>query len=120
MCEEASCPNLGECYGQRQLTFMILGDRCTRSCGFCAVDHGRPAPVAADEPWRVAEAVRRLGLRHVVITSVARDDLHDEGAGHFVSVIHTVRRINPGVTVEILVPDFHGRAELLDHVLKKL
>ena len=117
VCESALCPNLRECYSQRQLTFMILGSRCTRSCRFCAVDHGRPQPVEADEPWRVAEAVKRLGLRHVVITSVARDDLRDEGAGHFARVIHAVRRENPGVTVEILVPDFHAREELLRLVL---
>ncbi len=113
VCERARCPNLRECWSQRQLTFMILGERCTRSCRFCAVAHGRPEPVEADEPWRVAEAVRRLGLAHVVITSVARDDLRDEGAGHFVEVIRTVRRENPGVTVETLVPDFHGREELV-------
>ena len=117
VCESARCPNLRECYGQRQLTFMILGERCTRSCRFCAVPHARPEPVASDEPWRVAEAVRRLGLRHVVITSVARDDLKDEGAGHFVEVIRAVRLHNPGVSVEILVPDFHGREELLRLVL---
>ena len=119
VCESAQCPNLRECYSQRQLAFMILGNTCTRSCGFCAVDHGRPAPVAADEPWRLAEAVTRLGLRHVVITSVARDDLPDEGAGHFVNVIHAVRSQNPGVTVEILVPDFHGREGLLRQVLEQ-
>ena len=119
VCESARCPNLRECYSQRQLTFMILGDRCTRSCGFCAVEHGRPEPVAADEPWRVAEAVKRLGLRHVVITSVARDDLRDEGAGHFVDVIDAVRRHNPGITVEMLVPDFHAREELLRHVIEE-
>lgn len=117
VCESARCPNLRECYSQRQLTFMILGDRCTRSCRFCAVDHGRPQPVEADEPRRVAEAVRRLGLQHVVITSVARDDLRDEGAEHFVRVIRTVRRENPVVTVEILVPDFHAREELLRLIL---
>ena len=117
VCESALCPNLRECYSQRQLTFMILGSRCTRSCRFCAVDHGRPQPVEADEPWRVAEAVKRLGLRHIVITSVARDDLRDEGAWHFVRVIHAVRRENPGVTVEILVPDFHAREELVRLVL---
>ncbi len=117
VCESALCPNLRECYSQRQLTFMILGDRCTRSCRFCAVEHGRPEPVAADEPWRVAEAAKRLGLRHIVITSVARDDLHDEGAGHFVKVIQTVREYNPGITVEVLVPDFHARVELVHQVL---
>ncbi|MBI2104605.1 MAG: lipoyl synthase [Candidatus Omnitrophica bacterium] len=117
VCESARCPNLHECWSKRQLTFMILGERCTRSCRFCAVAHGRPEPVEADEPWRVAEAVRRLGLVHVVITSVARDDLRDEGAGHFIEVIRTVRRENPGVTVEILIPDFHGREELVQAVV---
>jgi len=118
VCESALCPNLRECYSQRQLTFMILGDVCTRSCRFCAVERGRPKLVSVDEPWRVAEAVRRLGLRHVVITSVARDDLQDEGANHFVSVIRAVRQRNPGVTVETLVPDFHGRRELLTLLLE--
>lgn len=119
VCESARCPNLRECYGQRQLTFMILGNRCTRSCQFCAVAHGRPQPVAADEPQRVAHAVQRLGLRHVVITSVARDDLQDEGARHFVAVIQAVRGENPEVTVEVLVPDFHGRGELLSYLLRE-
>ncbi len=117
VCESALCPNLRECYSQRQLTFMILGDRCTRRCGFCAVDHGRPQRVDAGEPVRVAEAVQRLRLRHVVITSVARDDLRDEGAGHFVDVIQAVRARVPGITVEVLVPDFHGRPELIERVL---
>lgn len=117
VCESALCPNLRECYSQRQLTFMILGERCTRSCRFCAVDHGRLQPVAEEEPWRVAEAVQRLGLRHVVITSVARDELADEGAGHFVRVIEAVRDRNPGVTVEVLVPDFHSREDLIQAVL---
>ncbi|MBI3087586.1 MAG: lipoyl synthase [Candidatus Omnitrophica bacterium] len=117
VCESALCPNLRECYSQRQLTFMILGERCTRTCRFCAVDHGRPGPVPEDEPRRVAEAVRRLELKHVVITSVARDDLRDEGAGQFVRVIEAVRGGNPGVTVEVLVPDFHGRPELIAQVM---
>ncbi len=117
VCESAVCPNLRECYSQRQLTFMILGDRCTRTCRFCAVDHGRPLAVSEDEPWRVAEAVKRLGLRHVVITSVARDELADEGAGHFVRVVEAVRVNNAGVTVEILVPDFHAREELIACVM---
>ncbi|MBI4340919.1 MAG: lipoyl synthase [Candidatus Omnitrophica bacterium] len=119
VCESAVCPNLRECYSQRQLTFMILGATCTRSCRFCAVDNGRPQPVAADEPWRVAEAVRRLGLRHAVITSVARDDLQDEGAGHFVEVLRVVRQQNPGITVEVLVPDFHGREVLIRRVVEE-
>ncbi|HEX9780266.1 MAG TPA: lipoyl synthase [bacterium] len=117
VCESAVCPNLRECYSQRQLTFMILGARCTRRCRFCAVEAGRPEPVAADEPQRVAEAVARLELAHVVITSVARDDLADEGAGHFVQVLEAIRRRTPGVTVEVLVPDFHGREELILRVL---
>ena len=117
VCESARCPNLRECYSQRQLTFMILGEVCTRRCRFCAVDHGRPRPVAADEPWRLAEAVHRLGLQHVVITSVARDDLLDEGAGHFVAVIQAVRERNPGLTVEILTPDFHAREALVRRVV---
>jgi len=117
VCDSALCPNLRECWSQRQLTFMILGERCTRSCRFCAVEHGRTAPVAADEPWRLAEAVKRLGLRHVVITSVARDDLQDEGANHFIETVHAVRHQNAGVTIEVLVPDFHGRAELVRRVV---
>ena len=117
VCESALCPNLRECWSQRQLTFMILGERCTRSCRFCAVPHGKPQAVEADEPERVAEAVDRLGLKHVVITSVARDELQDEGAGHFAAVIQAVRGRNPGVTVEVLVPDFHARPELLECVM---
>jgi lipoic acid synthetase len=117
VCESALCPNLQECWSQRQLTFMILGERCTRSCRFCAVEHGKPQPVEADEPERVAEAVHRLGLRHVVITSVARDELADEGAGHFAAVIAAVRARNAGVTIEVLVPDFHARPELVARVL---
>lgn len=119
VCESALCPNLRECYARRQLTFMILGQRCTRSCRFCGVDHGRPQTVAADEPDRLAEAVRRLGLQHVVITSVARDDLADEGAAHFVDVIRAVRRVNPGSTVEVLVPDFHARNALIRLVIEE-
>ncbi len=120
VCESALCPNLRECYSQRQLTFMILGNRCTRSCRFCAVDSGRPVPVAEDEPFRVAEAARRLGLRHVVITSVARDDLRDEGAGHFVKVVRAVRDRNPGLSVEVLVPDFHARKDCVDLILEQV
>ena len=117
VCESAVCPNLRECYAQRQLTFMILGSRCTRSCRFCAVDHGRPEPVSEDEPRRLAEAVKRLGLDHVVITSVARDDLVDEGAGHFVASMRAIRGDHPGRTIEVLVPDFHGRAKLIRRVV---
>ena len=117
VCERAVCPNLRECWSQRQLTFMILGERCTRSCRFCAVEQAKPQAVSEDEPWRVAEAVNRLGLKHAVITSVARDDLQDEGAGHFARVIDAVRSRNPGVTVEVLVPDFHGRDALVRQVM---
>ena len=117
VCEAAVCPNLRECWSQRQLTFMILGDRCTRRCRFCAVEHGKPRPIAEDEPWRLAEAVRRLGLQHVVITAVARDDLADEGAGHFVRVMEAVRQMNPGVSLEVLVPDFHARIERIAQVM---
>jgi lipoic acid synthetase len=117
VCQSALCPNIQECWSLRQLTFMILGEKCTRSCRFCAVPHGKPEPVAQDEPWRLAEAVKRLNLRHVVITSVARDDMPDEGAGHFVNVIDAVRQVNPGVTVEVLVPDFHARPELISTVM---
>ncbi len=118
VCESALCPNLRECYSQRQLTFMILGNRCTRTCRFCAIDSGKPRAVEADEPERVAEAVARLGLKHIVVTSVARDDLRDEGAGHFVAVIDAIRARNPGTTVEVLVPDFHGRQELIERVMR--
>ena len=113
VCQSAVCPNLRECWSQRQLTFMILGETCTRSCRFCAVPHGKSEAPSADEPWRVAEAVGRLGLRHVVITSVARDDLADEGAGHFVRVLQAVREKCPATTQEVLVPDFHGRVRLV-------
>jgi lipoic acid synthetase len=98
---------------------MILGNRCTRSCRFCAVPAGRPESVDPAEPWRVAEAASRLGLEHIVITSVARDDLRDEGAGHFVAVIDAVRRANPGSSVEVLVPDFHAREELIRQIVEE-
>jgi lipoic acid synthetase len=113
VCEEAQCPNRWECWGQGTATFMIAGDRCTRACGFCAVDTRRPLPLEADEPVRVAEAVARMRLNHVVITAVARDDLPDGGACHFANVINEVRRVNPKTVVEVLVPDFLGRADAL-------
>jgi lipoic acid synthetase len=108
VCEEAQCPNLAECWGHRTATFMLLGDTCTRNCGFCAVTHGRPLGVDADEPRRVAEAVERLGLRHVVVTSVNRDDLRDGGAGHFAATAHAIRTRLPSCRIEVLVPDFQG------------
>ncbi len=111
VCEEASCPNLGECFGGGTATFMILGDICTRRCPFCDVAHGRPLPPDPAEPERLARAVRSLGLRYVVVTSVDRDDLRDGGAGHFVACVRAIRAHNPGIRVETLVPDFRGRVE---------
>ena len=106
VCESAKCPNHWECWSQGTATFMIAGDRCTRACGFCAVDTRKPKALEADEPERVAEATRRMKLRHVVITAVARDDLADGGAEHFQKVIQRVREVNPGILIEVLTPDF--------------
>lgn len=108
VCEEAQCPNLGECWSHRTATVMLLGDTCTRSCRFCAVSHGRPLAVDPEEPGRVAEAVARLGLRHVVMTSVNRDDLPDGGAGHFAAAAHAVHARVPTCTIEVLIPDLQG------------
>jgi lipoic acid synthetase len=108
VCEEAHCPNIGECWGHRTATFMLLGDTCTRNCGFCAVRHGRPISVDRDEPERVAQAVARLGLRHVVVTSVNRDDLEDGGSGHFAATARAIKELIPTARVEVLVPDFQG------------
>lgn len=113
VCVEARCPNLTECWSRGTATFMVLGDECTRRCGFCAVSTKKPQPPEADEPERMAEAAAHLGLRHVVITSVARDDLPDEGATHFAQCIAATRRRLPQATIEVLVPDFHGREELV-------
>ena len=118
VCAEARCPNLGECWSRRTATFMILGDRCTRRCGFCAVKTARPEPPAEDEPQRLADAAAHLDLRHVVVTSVARDDLPDEGAGHFADCVRAVRERLPEATVEVLVPDFHARRECIQTVAK--
>jgi lipoic acid synthetase len=109
VCEEASCPNIGECFGKGTATFMILGDICTRRCPFCDVAHGRPLPPDSDEPRHLADTIAQLGLRYVVITSVDRDDLRDGGAQHFVDCIRAVRAAAPRTTVEILIPDFRGR-----------
>ncbi len=111
VCVEARCPNLSECWARHTATFMILGDKCTRACRFCAVTTARPDPPDPDEPHRLAEAAAHLGLRHVVITSVARDDLPDEGAGHFAACIRAVKQHLPDATVEVLVPDFHARED---------
>jgi lipoic acid synthetase len=111
VCEEASCPNIGECFSHGTATFMILGEVCTRRCPFCDVAHGRPQPPDPEEPQHLAQTVAALGLRYVVITSVDRDDLRDGGAQHFVDCIHAVRQISPQTRIEILVPDFRGRLE---------
>lgn len=108
VCEEARCPNQGECWTRGTATFMLLGETCTRSCGFCAVATGRPAPPDPDEPRHVAEASCRLGLKFVVVTSVARDDLKDGGAGHFAATVRAIRERNPEARIEVLVPDFKG------------
>lgn len=117
VCEGAKCPNRGECFEAGTATFMIMGDRCTRDCGFCAVPGGTPGPLEEDEPERVAKAAAEMGLRHVVVTSVTRDDLPDGGAGHFAAVVEAVRDAAPGVTTEVLVPDFAGRSGDVDTVL---
>ncbi|MSR80091.1 MAG: lipoyl synthase [Gemmataceae bacterium] len=116
VCENAKCPNRSDCYSRRTATFMILGNVCTRPCGFCSVPKGQPVHVEDDEPARVAEAAERLGLRHVVITSVTRDDLHDGGAGHFARCIKAVRE-RTGAVVEVLTPDFQGNLDQLEIVL---
>ena len=116
VCEEAACPNIGECWSQRHATMMIMGDTCTRACSFCNVRTGQPGALDGDEPARVADAVARLGLRHVVVTSVDRDDLEDGGAAHFAAVIRAIRAAAPGTTIEVLTPDFlrkPGAAEVV-------
>ncbi|HUL48640.1 MAG TPA: lipoyl synthase [Gemmatimonadales bacterium] len=118
VCEEAHCPNVGECWGHRTATFMILGDVCTRNCSYCAVAHGTPLPVDHAEPARVAEAVRRLQLKHVVITSVDRDDLADGGAAVFAASIREIRTRVPGTSIEVLIPDFKGNRESLETVVR--
>ena len=117
VCESAKCPNIGECWGAGTATFMILGDICTRSCGFCAVKTGRPQGLDTDEPGRVAEAVVRLGLRHAVVTSVNRDELPDGGASIFAATIREIRRLRPETRVEVLIPDFQGNWPALDTVM---
>jgi len=111
VCEEASCPNIGECFGHGTATFMIMGDLCTRRCPFCDVAHGRPQPLDPDEPRHLAETIAAMKLSYVVITSVDRDDLRDGGAGHFVECIRSVRALSPATRIEILTPDFRGRAD---------
>ncbi|MBP9901268.1 MAG: lipoyl synthase [Verrucomicrobia subdivision 3 bacterium] len=117
VCESAKCPNHWECWSKGTATFMIAGDRCTRACGFCAVSTSKPLALEADEPARVAEATRRLGLKHVVITAVARDDLKDGGAEHFRQTIEAVRALNPEIAIEVLTPDFLDDDQAIDAVL---
>lgn len=117
VCEEASCPNLGECFSSGTATFMILGEICTRRCPFCDVAHGRPNAVNEDEPRELAEAIAEMGLRYVVVTSVDRDDLKDGGAEHFANCIAETRRLNPDIKVEVLVPDFRGRGDIAINIL---
>ena len=117
VCEEAMCPNLAECWGSGTATFLMMGDVCTRSCGFCDIKHGRPAPLDFDEPNRVAEAIKSMNLRHAVITSVNRDERRDGGAPIFALVIRRVREIHPGCSIEVLIPDFKGSRESLKLVM---
>jgi lipoic acid synthetase len=118
VCEEASCPNIGECFGHGTATFMIMGDKCTRRCPFCDVGHGRPDPLDAEEPENLARTIAALALQYVVITSVDRDDLRDGGAGHFVACIERVRALSPATKIEILTPDFRGRMDRALEILK--
>ena len=119
VCEEASCPNLGECFSKGTATFMIMGDICTRRCPFCDVGHGRPNPLDNREPANLAKTIRRMGLRYVVITSVDRDDLRDGGAQHFIDCIEQTRQLNPDIQIEILTPDFRGRMDTALEILAK-
>ena len=119
VCEEANCPNLGECFKSGTATFMIMGDICTRRCPFCDVGHGRPNPLDPDEPKNMAQTIQAMGLKYVVITSVDRDDLRDGGAAHFAACITETRRLNPGIVVEILTPDFRGRVDTALAILEQ-
>ena len=118
VCEEASCPNIGECFGKGTATFMIMGDKCTRRCPFCDVGHGRPDPLDIEEPKNLARTIAALKLKYVVITSVDRDDLRDGGAGHFVECIRQIRELSPETRIEVLVPDFRGRDDRALEILK--
>jgi lipoic acid synthetase len=117
VCQEACCPNIGECFSHRTATFMLMGDVCTRNCPYCAVAHGKVRPLDPDEPRRIAEAVARLGLDHVVVTSVDRDDLPDGGASHFAATAGAIQRLRPATRVEVLVPDFKGSHPAVETVV---
>ena len=116
ICSSGKCPNMGECWGAGTATFMILGEICTRSCKFCATRTGKPLPLDPEEPFKLAESIKLMGLKHAVITSVDRDDLIDGGAAHWESTINAVKSINPGITIEVLIPDFDNRFELIQMV----
>ncbi|MFB0949009.1 MAG: lipoyl synthase, partial [Burkholderiaceae bacterium] len=118
VCEEASCPNIGECFGKGTATFMIMGDKCTRRCPFCDVGHGRPDPLDVNEPHNLAKTIAALKLKYVVITSVDRDDLRDGGAQHFADCINHTRELSPNTQIEVLVPDFRGRLEIALDIFK--
>ena len=117
ICQSGKCPNLGECWNKGTATFMIAGDVCTRSCKFCNTQTGKPLPLDKQEPARIAESVKEMALKHVVITSVDRDDLPDYGAGHWAETIRTIKSVNPSVTMEVLIPDFKGNKKLLDLII---
>ena len=118
ICSSGRCPNMGECWGKGTATFMIGGDICTRSCKFCNTQTGRPHPLDANEPTHVAESIALMKLDHAVVTSVDRDDLPDLGAGHWAHTIREIKRLNPQTTIEVLIPDFQGRMELVDLVIE--
>ncbi len=118
VCQEACCPNIGECFTHRTATFMLMGDVCTRNCPYCAVAHGKTAPLDSDEPRRVADAVARLGLSHVVVTSVDRDDLRDGGAAHFAATARAIKQCAPAARIEVLVPDFKGYHASVEEVVR--
>jgi lipoic acid synthetase len=117
VCEEARCPNIGECWGNKTATFLILGDTCTRGCRFCAIDKGKPQALDPEEPRNVGLVVKDLGLDHIVVTSVNRDDLADGGAGHFAQTVFWIKNLNPGIRVELLIPDFEGNLRSLETVI---
>ncbi|MBE9563101.1 MAG: lipoyl synthase, partial [Proteobacteria bacterium] len=119
VCEEASCPNLNECFASGTATFIIMGNICTRRCPFCDISHGRPEPLAADEPMNLAKTVAAMQLKYAVITSVDRDDLRDGGAEHFVACIDAIRKLSPDTQVEILVPDFRGRMDVALNIFQQ-
>ncbi len=117
VCEEARCPNIGECWGNKTATFLILGDTCTRGCRFCSIDKGKPMTLDPEEPRNVALVVKNLGLNHIVVTSVNRDDLPDGGAGHYAKTVFWIKQLNPGIRVELLIPDFEGNLAALETVV---